>query len=56
MSLSGQQRVRRAQSGTDSDVQQKPSFCHAPTPEAAARVVLDAFKSVIFKIEQVKED
>jgi hypothetical protein len=37
MSLSGPHRVRRARSGMDSDVQQKPSFCHAPTPEAAAR-------------------
>jgi hypothetical protein len=53
--LSGQHRVRRARSGTDSPIQQKRSFCHAPTPEAAARAVLDAFRPVTFLIEPLDE-
>ncbi len=35
---------------------QKHSFCDAPTPEAAARGVLDAMKPVIFKIERLKSE
>jgi len=37
------------------DRPQKRSFCHAPTPEAAARVVLDAMKPVLFKIERIED-